>query len=1223
MSKLYPLRWLCTLLLLLFTTPLLLGATIVVTSTGDSGDGTLREAVASAVAGDVIRFDVSTNGTPINLTGALILIDKSIEIAGNGMDQTIISGASTNRIFTVDGNVTVRIAKLTVRDGVALIGGGIRVRAGSTLRMENAIIRNNSATGVASTQGGGGIYNQGTVFLRRVMITENTALGTAGSGGGIFNAPGGFLQIALSNISNNQANRAGGGIEDASEGTDETVIGSSFILNNSALSGPGNGGGIHVGGSGNLRMEACQVNSNVASSEGGGVWMGTGLLQIRSTLVSDNEAQGNAADQGGGGLYNEGGTMRVDPGTRVSDNRATGTLGSGGGILNNQTPGTEGPIRGSLRLNAAVVANNTAMRAGGGIEDASGANSRFFVYNSRVDSNVVMTSPGNGGGIHIGGDGNSFIVLSSVSGNTAGQEGGGLWNGVGRMDVRRTVVDNNEAAGDDATQGGGGIYNNGGTLFVNPNTRVSNNRATGASGSGGGVLNAATTVDEVEFPGTLFVNNAVIVSNTAVRAGGGIEDASGSASRFFIQNAVIDSNTVASNPGNGGGIHIGGDGNLLIRTSQVRVNSASSQGGGIWGGTGTITVTAGTFTENTTSGTASTEGGGGFYTDGGSLAISGATITDNMAVSAAEGAAPSGGAILIAPGGSLSLNQSVLTGNMANRAGGAIEDASGAAGITIITNSTIDDNMALANPGNGGAIHVGGEGDLIMTGGSVSGNTAATDGGGLWNGTGIMTLSNLTINGNEASGDGTVDDIQGGGGIYNDGGAVEILGVSVISDNTASGVAGSGGGILSGGEAATISPKSIILRGGTVSGNSAVRAGGGVEIVLGDFTSNDVIFDGNRASAAPGNGGALHVSGTESNTDINGGVVANNSAANEGGGLWNMMGSFMEVTNVSIMNNSVYSATLGTDQVLAGGGIYNDGGDLNLVRSTVFNNTVVTGDSLELSGTGGGIANAGTSGDFSVTASTVTGNSAETGGGIFSSTNARIENSTVVANTATTGGGVATSESLLIQGSILSANTADTDANLNRSGGTTTSAGFNFFGTEVGDDITLNTANGDITGADPDLGDLSDNGGTTMTLKPNCGSPIVGTGDPADSSLDQLGQSVVGVRDIGSYELQESCASATGSQAGVQSSAMTTTSDEVTIYPNPVSGDQIRVSLPARFVSDISLRVMDASGRVLQLTTRQGAGTHRVQLDGYKDGTYILQVVSGDEVENFRFVVSK
>ncbi|MEZ5944589.1 MAG: hypothetical protein R3C18_24645 [Planctomycetaceae bacterium] len=158
-------------------------------------------------------------------------------------------------------------------------------------------------------------------------------------------------------------------------------------------------------------------------------------------------------------------------------------------------------------------------------------------------------------------------------------------------------------------------------------------------------------------------------------------------------------------------------------------------------------------------------------------------------------------------------------------------------------------------PGNGGAMHVTGLATVTLTGGTVSGNTAALEGGGLWNSTGRMNVNNVLVDGNTASGDAADD---GGGGIFNNGGRLAVTG-STLSNNIADGASGSGGGIFS-------TAGLVTVKDSTLSGNVANRAGGGVEIVDGNFDSNNSIFDGNVAgpmgSANPGNGGALHVSVT-------------------------------------------------------------------------------------------------------------------------------------------------------------------------------------------------------------------------------------------------------------------------------------------------------------------------------------------------------------------------
>jgi hypothetical protein len=164
-------------------------------------------------------------------------------------------------------------------------------------------------------------------------------------------------------------------------------------------------------------------------------------------------------------------------------------------------------------------------------------------------------------------------------------------------------------------------------------------------------------------------------------------------------------------------------------------------------------------------------------------------------------------------------NLSLIDGR-ASDLGGGIEDNPGAGTTFEVMNSGFERNSTGGSPGNGGGIHITGAGDLMITGFSFSDNTAAAEGGALWNGAGVMTIVDLTIDGNTASGNNTD---QGGGGIYNLSGTVDISGSTTISNNVADGIGGSGGGILNdaGG--------SLTISGATISGNTSNRVGGGIE----------------------------------------------------------------------------------------------------------------------------------------------------------------------------------------------------------------------------------------------------------------------------------------------------------------------------------------------------------------------------------------------------------
>ena len=794
MSNLYPLRGLATGLLTLLSF-ILTAADIQVTNVNDSGAGSLRAAVMEAAPGDRITFAASTNFNNLNLTSGEIVIDKDLTINGNGLGRTIITGNQTNRVFNIMGGATVIISELRLVNGRTNASGGALQNVDGTVYLRAVFIKSSRAFGKLATQGGGAIHNRGTMYIRESLITRSQALGQAGSGGGILNGAGGTLEIMRSIIADNTANRAGGGIEDASGGGSSFTIDQTTIRNNTVFTAPGNGGGVHVGGDGSLSVTDSKVYGNEAGQEGGGLWIGSGTLTISDTEIYDNEGQGDDADDGGGGLFNNGGTLLVRSGTKIYENRATGMSGSGGGILN--------AMGGTLRVQDAFIFENTANRAGGGIEDVSGASTQFTILNTSIKDNITGEAPGNGGGVHITGDGNLFIQGSHVSGNLALAEGGGLWNSVGTMTVNRTVIDGNTALGDAATQGGGGLFNNGGTLRVGFGTQVMRNNATGDAGSGGGIFNAEG--------GTLSVTGAIISDNAANRAGGGIEDASGSTTDLYVRSTTMEENFVFFSPGNGGAIHVGSDGDSYIIGGEFNDNLAGAEGGALWNNSvGTMTVSGATIEFNLALGDEADQGGGGIYNDGGTLNVAASTVDYNLApgLSGSGGGLLSVGGDVFVAGGSLSYNES-------SRAGGGVELAAGN-----YESVDVDYNYNITGdaPGNGGAFHITSGEVVNITGGEVTYNQATNEGGGIWNQAGTkMTLSGVSINYNEVTG----EMATGGGGVFNNGGVLDIQ-FSTVAYNNALGDMTVGGGV------ASIAGGDIDILTSTISTNTAGGSGGGV-----------------------------------------------------------------------------------------------------------------------------------------------------------------------------------------------------------------------------------------------------------------------------------------------------------------------------------------------------------------------------------------------------------
>src|SRR5262245_60576874 len=102
-------------------------ATFTVTTTADSGDGSLRQAIldANAQAGaDVIRFAPSFSAGPqtITLTGGELHVTDAVGIQGPGGGILTVSGNNASRVFDIDDghagtSLAVAISGLTVTGG--------------------------------------------------------------------------------------------------------------------------------------------------------------------------------------------------------------------------------------------------------------------------------------------------------------------------------------------------------------------------------------------------------------------------------------------------------------------------------------------------------------------------------------------------------------------------------------------------------------------------------------------------------------------------------------------------------------------------------------------------------------------------------------------------------------------------------------------------------------------------------------------------------------------------------------------------------------------------------------------------------------------------------------------------------------------------------------------------------------------------------------------------
>jgi hypothetical protein len=323
-----------------------------------------------------------------------------------------------------------------------------------------------------------------------------------------------------------------------------------------------------------------------------------------------------------------------------------------------------------------------------------------------------------------------------------------------------------------------------------------------------------------------------------------------------------------------------------------------------------------------------------------------------------------------------------------------------------------------------------------------------------------------------------------GGGMFLLSSTVTLTNVGV-SANTADYAAG----------IAAFNYTNLTLSNSTISGNTASRKGGGLEIVNGtDVKLNDSVVSGN--------------------------------SANRGGGVWVSFYGKASLTRSSISGNT---ATGAPQQ--SGAGIYGYRcTDLKVTDSTVSGNT---GNNR-----GGGILTIEC--PLTLVNATVTANSATYGGGMYlEDGTATIVNSTISGNNAIAAAGILAYKANpaptlpMLSNTIVSGNTADAGneatADLEQSQSTVT-AQYSLLGSALDVGAFNAPGNHNVFTDSPGLGPLLNNSGPTLTMALLVGSPAIDAGSNALAQADgypmSCDQRASGFRifngtvDIGAFEYQ-------------------------------------------------------------------------------------------------------
>ncbi|HEX5036661.1 MAG TPA: choice-of-anchor Q domain-containing protein [bacterium] len=337
------------------------------------------------------------------------------------------------------------------------------------------------------------------------------------------------------------------------------VSDTSFLGNKSS-----SGGGIVVtsGAANQVIVDRCTFQDNEALDGGSGA--GSAIFSDAagvSLSINDSTFSGNHADICT--VIMQAGALSLSN-SHIVDNDATGTCG---GL---------GAVQASAVIADSEISRNTAQTEAGG---AAFVDADVVISNTEIRDNEAGA---NCGGIALETQnpplfGHVTLVDSTVDGNRAAENGGGLCGGVLASNpvaytIDRTTISNNLADSDNTNDGsGGGLVVIGSVSLTRSwvHDNVSNSQTqTGA----GGLL----------IVGGYSIVSTLVEKNAAVNGFGGGGAFSGVGT---ILDSTFSENSATGNDGaqdaGGGGIVVAADGILTLTNSTVAGNRADGSGGGI------------------------------------------------------------------------------------------------------------------------------------------------------------------------------------------------------------------------------------------------------------------------------------------------------------------------------------------------------------------------------------------------------------------------------------------------------------------------------------------------------------------------------------------------------------------------------------------------------------------------------------------------------------------
>ncbi len=393
--------------------PPALSPTAMVTTTADSGAGSLREAVAM---GGVVGFAPALAGMTITL-GSTIEISGSVTIDGSAATGLTIDAAQKGSAFHFNGDSPTKLGffALRITGGKTMGSGGAIAVNGGAVEIEIGGVRfegNTAGEGGAIRVG----YQNPTVFVHdSTFVGNDGSVANNGFSGGAISVSGGHLHVLRSRFESNIGTTTGAVY--AIHGN--PVIEDSVFLRNKSAGDHGSGAFFADGGG-----PGDYNNGDKTPGE----------ITLRRSLFVENRGAGD--DSGVGELY-------AYPPDVV-------TVEACAFRKNESNPGRGGALfihaDNVVNITRSAFVDNHATQPGGAIwADGSAV---YTLENDLFSGNVSDGDLGGALRLNLADDAKLRVSSSTFVDNTAQNGNGALWL-PGMLDVRftNTILANNTAMG--------------------------------------------------------------------------------------------------------------------------------------------------------------------------------------------------------------------------------------------------------------------------------------------------------------------------------------------------------------------------------------------------------------------------------------------------------------------------------------------------------------------------------------------------------------------------------------------------------------------------------------------------------------------------------------------------------------------------------------------------------------------------------------------------------